>query len=126
LAEFYGEMQRALALYTCIWRNIVLLDASGQQLLNLLVPFGSPLPRPRTPELFERIMQSREPAISNLFPGSVTGELLLAVGVPVLRDGQVKYLVVAGFSPERLSALLLQQQLPPGWIATIGAHPLIL
>src|SRR3990170_1506508 len=59
LSEFYGEMKSAQAAYGRAWQNIALLDPFGQQLINLRVPFGSPLPRVGSPELLERIVKSR-------------------------------------------------------------------
>jgi PAS domain S-box-containing protein len=119
LAEFYGEMKAALTAYGRAWQNIALLDPTGQQLINLQLPFGPPLPRIDNPELLDRIVRSREAAVSDLFRGSVTGAPTIVVSVPVLKDGQVKYLINAGLSPQRLLDLLSQQKLPPGWIASI-------
>jgi len=118
LAEFYGEMKRSLAAYGTAWRNITLSDRTGQQLINLRLPFGSPLPR-LDPKLIEQNLQTREPAISDLFHGPLTTAPSIVVSVPVLKDGQVKYLLRAGLPPDRLLDLLSQQKLPPGWIATI-------
>jgi PAS domain S-box-containing protein len=118
LSEFYGEMKRSLAAYGPAWQNITLSDRTGQQLINLRLPFGSPLPQ-RAPELTERKLRTGEAFVSDLFPGPVTGAPSMVVTVPVLKDGEVKYLLRAGFAAARLSQLLMQQKLPPGWIATI-------
>jgi len=119
LAEFYGDMKGALAAYSRAWQNITLLDSSGQQLINLRRPFGSPLPRTGNPEAIEQVRQSKEAAIANLSPGPVTGAPGIVVHVPVLKDGQVKYFLNVVFYPAPLTDLLLQQKLPSGWIATI-------
>lgn len=119
LREFYGDMKGALAAYSRAWQNLTLVDASGQQLINLRRPFGSPLPRTGNPEAIERVRQSKEAAIADLSPGPVTGAPGLVVHVPVLRDGRVKYVLNAVFYPAPLTDLLLQQKLPSDWIATI-------
>jgi PAS domain S-box-containing protein len=119
LAEFYGDMKGALAAYSRAWQNLTLVDSSGQQLINLRRPFGSPLPPSGNPEAIERVRQSKEAAIANLSPGPVTGAPGIVVHVPVLKDGGVKYVLNAVFYPAPLTDLLLQQKLPSGWIATI-------
>jgi len=54
-----------------------------------------------------------------MFRGPITGAPSMIVSVPVVRDGQMKYVLAAGFSTVRLSALLSQQELPADAIATI-------
>jgi PAS domain S-box-containing protein len=119
LAEFYGDMKGALAGYSRAWQNLTLVDSSGQQLINLRRLFGSPLPPSGNPEAIERVRQSKEATIGNLSPGPVTGAPGIVVHVPVLKDGEVKYVLNAVFYPGPLTDLLLQQKLPSGWIATI-------
>jgi len=119
LAEFYHDMKGALAAYSRAWQNLTLVDSSGQQLINLRRPFGSPLPPTGNPEAIERVRRSKEAAIADLSPGPVTGAPGIVVHVPVLKDGEVKYVLNAVFYPGPLTDLLLQQKLPSGWIATI-------
>ena len=119
LAEFYGAMKGALAGYSRAWQNLTLVDSAGQQLINLRRPFGSPLPVSGNPAAIERVRQSKEAAIANLSPGPVTGTPGIVVHVPVLKDGEVKYVLNAVFYPAPLTDLLLQQKLPSGWVATI-------
>jgi PAS domain S-box-containing protein len=119
LAEFHGDMKGAIAAYSRAWQNLTLVDASGQQLINLRRPFGTPLPPTGNPEGIERVRQSKEATIANLSPGPVTGTPGIVMHVPVLKEGEVKYVLNAVFYPAPLTDLLLQQKLPSGWIATI-------
>jgi PAS domain S-box-containing protein len=118
LSEFYAAMKGALAGYSRAWQNLTLTDASGQQLINLRRPFGSPLPATGNPDAIGRVRATKEPTIGNLSPGPVSGVSAVVVHVPILKDGQVKYTLNAIFYPAPLTDLLLQQKLPPGWIAT--------
>ena len=118
LAEFYDEMKNARAAYGPAWHNIVLSDRTGLQLINLRRPFGSPLPRV-DPELIEENLRTGQPSISNVFSGTLTNVPSIVVSVPAFEDGQIRYLLRAGYSPARLSEILLQQKLPPDWLATI-------
>lgn len=98
--------------------NIVLIGAGGQQVVNTLRPFGSPLPVEPNAAILA-IFQTGKPVVTDLFVGPVARRPLLAVAVPVVRDGKVAYVLAAGIWPERLSAVLTQQRLPPGWVAGI-------
>jgi signal transduction histidine kinase/DNA-binding response OmpR family regulator len=99
--------------------NIVLSDESGQQIVNTLVPFGEPLPPHGNPENLRRVFATGMPVISDLFYGPVAKKHLVAVEVPVVHDGKIKYGLAMGLIPERLDEILKRQQLPPGWIAAI-------
>ena len=118
LSEFYADMKGTLAGYSRAWQNLTLTDASGQQLINLRRPFGSPLPPSGNPAAIGRVRETKQPTIANLSPGPVSGVSAVVVHVPILKDDQVKYILNAIFYPAPLTDLLLQQKLPPGWIAT--------
>ncbi|EME71620.1 hypothetical protein H261_01771 [Paramagnetospirillum caucaseum] len=117
LASFY-EQARAI-LRDQGGDNIVLSDASAQQVLNLTRPFGAPLPRHGSPEQIAKVFASGQPAISDLFIGGVRKRYLITVDVPVWKNGKVAYTLSMALLPENLGHLLTEQQLPPGWIAGI-------
>ena len=117
LAAFHGQAKEALKDQTLA--NIVLIDEAGRQLVNTLQPFGSALPARGNPEDLQRIFRTGEAVVTDLFIGPVVKTPLIAVGVPVKRGGKVLYSLNAGVAPDRLSALLAQQRLPPGWIAGV-------
>ncbi len=118
LARFHKQARDALAL-TTLGVNVVLSDTSGQQLVNTLQPFGKPLPRHGNPELIRQIMASGQPAISDLYMGGLLHRPVISVGVPVMRQGKVTAVLNIGLLPEQFNSLLLAQDLPPGWVATI-------
>src|SRR5471032_1316837 len=68
------EVLRFTSAYT-----IALTDTSGQQLVNLLQPYGAPLPRDGSPELLRRTLDLRKPVVSDLFIGNLTKIPLLAI-----------------------------------------------
>ena len=116
LARFHAqaaEVQRDLDL-----GNIVLLAPEGRQLVNTLRPFGSPLPDERNTVL-RGVASTAKPIITDLFVGALTGRRLVAVAVPVMRDGKVAYVLAAGIWPEQLAEVLTAQRVPQRWIATI-------
>ncbi len=99
--------------------NIVLSDASGQQLVNTLRAFGDSLPLHGNPAQLRRIFETGEPVVSDLYMGGVTRRALVGIDVPVRREGRVIYDLSMGFLPTRLGEILTRQGLPAGWVASI-------
>lgn len=118
LGLFYETAIKALPFQNV--SNFVLVDETGRQRINTLKPFGSPLPiKNGAPPEILAITEIKQTVVSNLFIGPVTGKPILAMGVPVIRDGRAPYSLNVGIFPERLYRLLKSQNLPPNWIAVI-------
>ena len=115
-AAFDRQMREALKIQGT---SIVLHDLKAQQLLSTNRPYGEQLPRATNSEMHDRVVQTGKPQISDLIIGAVLRRPILTVGVPVLIDGKVAYVLAMGVGPEILSALLNEQNLPPGWNAGI-------
>ena len=80
---------------------------------------GMTLPITGNPDAIKLVRESKQPVIGNLSSGPVTGALAVVLHVPVLQDGEVKYVLNAIFYPDPLAVLLWEQKLPSSWIATI-------
>ena len=117
LASFYDEAQNVVRAVNV--DNIVLSDPDGQQLINTLRPFGTALPYHGKREQLRRVMETKQPVISDLFIGAVTGNPIISVEVPVLLDGKPRYALAIGILPERLTEILRRQKMPPEWVAAI-------
>jgi hypothetical protein len=117
LAPFHAQAQAALKDQT--FASVVLIEESGQQVVNTFRRFGEPLPAQGNPPELQRIFQTGEQVVTDLFFGPVVRRHYIAIGVPVQREEKVRYSLNAGIDPRRLSELLSQQRLPPGWIAGI-------
>ena len=117
LAAF--DAQARVALKDQSFGNIVLIDAGSRQRVNTLRPFGAELPADANPFL-RRILVDAKPVVTDLFEGPVAGRPLVAVGVPVLREGAVRYSLNAGIFPERLADVLRRSHLPATWIAVVA------
>ena len=99
--------------------DILLADATGQELVNTLLPFGAPLPKRGVPDAVRQVYATGRPFITNVFKGAVTGHLLISVDVPVFHNGRVVYDLAMAVPPDRFATVLLQQHLPPEWVGTI-------
>ena len=106
--------------------NFVLSDRDSVQLMNTVRPYGTPLPDPGSAQRIARVFETGKPVISDLFIGGVLKRPLVAVHVPVQRDGKTIYVISAAFVPERLGQVLKEQRLPPNRvIAVIDSQGLI-
>ena len=117
LGTFYLQAQAALPFQNIT--NHVLIDPQGAQVLNTLRPWGSPLPVVGGPASLKEVFRTRSPHLTDLFTGPVSGRPILALGVPVVREGEVVYALNAGIFPERFMTVLRAQHLPPGWICAV-------
>lgn len=99
--------------------NYILTNREGHQVMNTLVPAGSPLPTTGTPAQIERVFSAGETVLTNYFVGPVTKKPAIAMGVPVRVDGQTRYSLNIGLSPDRISELLTRQQVPEGWLIAV-------
>jgi signal transduction histidine kinase/DNA-binding response OmpR family regulator len=117
LSGLYNQAQEVLR--RGAGTNIVLYGPTGNQLLNTLMPFGSPLPEREGPPSVLQAFGTKSPVISDLYKGRVSQRLLIGVLVPVLVDGRVPYALGMALYPEHLGEILSAQSLPQNWIASI-------
>jgi signal transduction histidine kinase/CheY-like chemotaxis protein len=102
------------------WDTILVTDATGQQLANLRVPFGTPLPAtPGNPAVFHEVMRTGRPVVTDVFHGPVARGPVVGIRVPVLRQGQPRFMISAGMAPETFSRVLDAPRLSDGWVGTI-------
>jgi len=64
-----------------------------------------PLPKTGTPEVIQTVFQTRQPVVTDLVFGAVSQRYIVAVVIPVMREGQVRYTLDMAFVPERLTRL---------------------
>lgn len=120
-----GDLQRfhqiaRAALQSQTIYNYVLTDRDGRQVVNTLRPFGKPLPQSGNPPLLAEVFATGRTVLTGLFKGPVTGEPIIAMGVPVHgRNGEVIYSLNVGMLPTQLNELLQRQSLQHGWLAAI-------
>ena len=111
--------QQARALAAAIGQEVVLADLDGQERVNTRIRRGDPLPRLRSIENARRAIETRGPAVSNLFTAN-GGAQAVALYVPVFREGSATGVLVVRLDPERLSKLVAAQNLPEGWLAAVS------
>ncbi|HEX2544425.1 MAG TPA: ATP-binding protein [Ramlibacter sp.] len=98
---------------------VVLADLEGQQLLNTRRPLGDgPLPKMvlKGSELASARTQTR---VSSVYYAPIGKQYSFSVTVPVVRDGQPRYLLSYASYASALQRVFQDQKLPAGWVATI-------
>jgi PAS domain S-box-containing protein len=100
-------------------RNVVVSDASGQQIVNTRRPFGAALPMFGDLEHIGHVVATGKPAISNLFSSALTGNQVVSISVPAFTDGKVSHVVSVGIPVQQLDLILASQHLPSQWVVGI-------
>ena len=118
LSQIYRKLRRVLQSRPN-WRTIVLHDPSGNQVLNLLNRFGEPLPDADIEqESFRAVITTKQPAPINFHRDPAAGPMV-GYRVPVLRAGEVRYVLSAAIAPAVYGEILARQKLPVQAIATV-------
>src|SRR5262245_6353580 len=99
-------------------RNFALVAPDGQQLINTAVPAGRPLPRYEA-NLWAPVFSERRTLVTDIFAGPGTGQLRGAVGVPVVRDGAVKWALISPRVAKDFAGVVDEPGVPDDWIVSI-------
>jgi PAS domain S-box-containing protein len=118
LASFYREAVKFTRSAPAV-SHIVLTDANGQQLLNSLVPFGSPLPKTQNMDRVRQLFATGKPSISDLIQGTLSKQWSITLDVPVVRDGKTIYALSMVLKAERMQQILVSLGLDGQWSASI-------
>jgi signal transduction histidine kinase/ActR/RegA family two-component response regulator len=117
MEALYQRAQRAVASQPD-WQLLNLFDPSGRQLMSTGFPFGAALPDVIERESFEAVARTLRPAVGYLVKGP-DGTWGVPVRVPVVRNGELRYVLSAVIKPEGLLEVLLRQRISPDWVAAV-------
>ena len=96
-----------------------LLDETGTQIINTIVPYGTAPPSTSALERVTQVIQSQKPLIADLSVSPVTGKLLTSIYVPALAAGGKKYVVAQAFDVDHWPGASLFDEIPANWIAAV-------
>jgi len=100
------------------WRTLSVANPAGRRLIDVPAPIGIPGgPVVDQPSL-DRAVRTRRPVVGNVVAGP-NGRYAFAIRAPVIRGGEVRYVVSAVIAAETVRPLLLFHNLPDGWRAAI-------
>jgi len=114
---FRRQVKTLLAGYPA--SDVIVAEASGQQVFNSYLPEGAPLPKRTVRETVRRVFETGRPGISNLFRGAVTGRYLVSLDMPVWHGAAVRYDLAMTVPVARFDQLLATERLPAGWTAAV-------
>ena len=115
LGEFRGQAARVMATQPT-WSAVSLSTLDRRQIVNTRIPTGEPPPEVTDLESFNRAVQTRAPAIGTLHVGKISQERGFLVRVPVLRGGQVVYVLSTWITSQGFSSVLGRQApFPDEW-----------
>src|SRR6266498_1511039 len=100
------------------WAAVSLADLSGKRLVDSRFPYGSELPPIPERESFDRVLRTHAPAVGNLATDT-RGILFFPVRVPVVRDGELRYVLTALVKPEAILEVIKRQRTPDDWVISI-------
>jgi signal transduction histidine kinase len=100
------------------WASILLFDRDGRMLMHTSAPIGAALPPTGRPDVLARARDERRATVSNLFDG-VHNQRIVAVYVPVVRDGSVRFVLAVALPVSTFSEVLRAQPFIPGSVAAL-------
>ncbi|TFZ06352.1 hybrid sensor histidine kinase/response regulator [Ramlibacter henchirensis] len=98
------------------WRNLTLADPQARLLVSTSTPA---LPAAVDTDSLKRAIETRAPVVGNLFVGRQRLTPAFAVRYPIVRNGEVQYIVSAVLGSEQVLELVREQNLPDGQVAAI-------
>jgi two-component sensor histidine kinase len=98
---------------------ILVADRNGRQLFSSVTTDTASLPMRNNRDIVEKVFATRQPQYSDLFVGAVKKQPIVTVEVPVIRDGNVLYVI--SFSPPiGIFQSIVEKQRPSGdWTISI-------
>ncbi len=97
---------------------IVVADADGQQVVNTLKPYGTPLPRIKRPASEASAYSAGRSKVSDLIAGPVARKPVITVGTPIMVKGRL-YVLSYVVESASFTSVFRQQRVPDRWVATL-------
>ena len=117
LETFYRLARRVLTERT-EWRAILLAEGSGKVLFSTASPIGGEQPTLAETGSFEEVVRNRAPQVGN-FARAARGQGGIPVRIPILRDGEVAFVLTAVVKPEAILRVVQQQRVPADWVVSV-------
>lgn len=112
----YQELhQRATESFKPQGLELLYRDASGQQMFNTRLAWGSSLPRVETTEVDPLVRATLKPQISDVYIGAVARQPLVSITAPVVRDGELRGFLHMSIGTSWLHGIMRGQGLPAEW-----------
>ncbi len=116
LEKFYRQAA-ALNQLPDVWT--MLFDRQGVQVVNTLLPYGTPPAHPPALEPVTQVMASQKALVTDVSVGPASGKILTTVYSPAAAAGGQTFVVAQAFSVDYWKKASLHGTLPPSWIVAV-------
>jgi signal transduction histidine kinase len=100
--------------------NIMVVDENGQQLLNTVLPAGTPLPPRQSLENTRRVFETGKPRVSDVYFGTIVKRPSIAIEVPVVDDAhRVMYTLALDPRPDTFVDIIRRQEARKGVVISV-------
>lgn len=117
--DLAGFGAQARALVAVKDGTVVLAELDGRHLVNTYVEPGGAMPFVPRPEIAARLLATRKPIVSKVVVSGLTGNQIVLISVPVIRNDAVAKLVTIIVSMQLFAPLIERQHLAEPYSATI-------
>ncbi len=125
LQPFYVTATEMLTLQEG-WEAVRLVEPGSRVVVNTAVPYGQSSALVND-DWVRTVRETKRPAISPLRRDPATNQFFVSIGVPVVRNGELQYVLGARILAAVFSAVLQRQQAPPeGVVALMDAEQTIM
>ena len=104
------------------WYYVAVSDAEGRILLRTNEPYGASDPVSIEPQSLVRAIETKSSVVSHVIDSPQFDATSFAVRVPVIRGGQVVYVLSAVLPTTRILSVLTRQSIPPGSVTSVFDH----
>lgn len=119
LEAFRDRAQRVLASHD-EWRSVNLIDPHTHQLILSTASLPGSPPKTMVPEAVDHVVKTRSSEIAGVFiTGKVLKDPLVLMLTPVLKDGQVRYVISVGMHTQTMSRIFADQHLSSTWTGAV-------
>jgi len=116
--EGFNAIAQSVVRTGCQWRAIFVSDIAGKLVLNAGDPDIDAELRIAQSEAITRVIRAKAPVIGALY-GDTRRKFGVDVHVPVVRDGELRYVLTGVMRPETILGVVNQQHVPGNWIVSV-------
>ena len=107
--EAVYEQARAALGASPDWENIVGFRADGTGVFRANEPFGANVAKMKLLEVWRPVLEEQRSVVSDIYVSPALKTNIVAVGIPVVRDGKVTHLLAASLNMRWFDELLARQ-----------------
>ncbi|WP_372826659.1 ATP-binding protein [Polaromonas sp.] len=115
--EKFYKQAAALNQLPDVWT--LLFDQTGAQVVNSLLPYGTPAPSPSELGRVTQVIASQKPVVTEVFVGPTSRKMLTTLYAPAAAAGGQSFVVAQAVSLDYWKKAALHGALPPSWIVAV-------